>query len=65
MNDRAVCRTAPATPGLLIIDKFWEIQHLTGHQIATLAQKVRPFCATGGFGTLVELHFLVFFALQS
>ena len=31
----------------------------TGHQIATLAKKLRSFCQTGAFCTLVELHFLV------
>ena len=40
------------------------MQHLTGHQIATLAQKLRSFCQTGEFCTLVKLHFLVIFALQ-
>ena len=40
------------------------MQHLTGHQIETLAQKLRSFCQTGAFCMLVKLHFLVFFALQ-
>ena len=41
-----------------------EIQHLTGHKITTLAQKLQSFCRTGGFFKL-EWHFLVIFALKS
>ena len=40
------------------------MQHLTGHQIATLAQNLRSFYKTGAFCTLVKLQFLVIFALQ-
>ena len=30
MNDEAVYRTAPATPGLLKIALFWEVIHCPG-----------------------------------
>ena len=43
----------------------FELHHLTGHQIATLAHKVQSFWQTGAFCTLVEIHFLVIFALQT
>ena len=45
-------------------NKLKEIQHLTRQQIASLVQKLQPFCWTGGFCTLVGLHYLVCFALQ-
>ena len=36
MNDKAVCRTAPATPGLLIMEEYVDFKDFVKKALATL-----------------------------